>query len=225
MLLPGLSIHSTHAADSVGLLATLEDMSLEEQAVLHAFAPDPARDGIETTQLTDVIETAGAAGLFGESTPHTSTLADWMARQDRFRSRFKFVPRADWSSDQVPVLEWLGYDDKERVRAEPCVIVGSGKAEQRWIPDGNVLQQSEKWWRTMVHSITEEEPLQEVTPLQETPQEPATLPETTPDVHTRLTERLLALSGFQSGGTSLKAWLDMQNESVSPERESGAETE
>ena len=221
-LLPdGLLTHLS-LSDPVSMLTRMESSSAAHQAVFHVYAPDPTRDGVDINAVPDLIKAAAQAGISTPDADITRSLADWMIRQERFRSHFTTLARTDWSSDQVSVGEWLRMDAKARTKVQPCVVLGAGTSEERWVPDQAVLARSESWWHAHRSGSEEAEAHAEAAPeATPTPGPETQTPEPTvpADAHALLTERLLALSGFQSGGTSLQAFIEANRASAGSEEQ------
>lgn len=221
-LLPDISFTSDTPEDPTALLDKLLHLSRQNQGVAHIVAPDGNRDGVEIDDLPFVLQRAREAGLT-DGSALTASLADWMVLQQRFQAHFTPLDRSDFSSDQIPVVDWLKQETSERSRFEPVVFLGTGKDERRWMPDAAVLDRSRSWWesanvgrKTALDAMTDS-----VEPSREEPESTvkadsdgeSSRPDAT-DAHAQLTDRLLALSGFEHGGTSLRAWLDARLQAV-----------
>lgn len=203
---------SAVASFSVELLERLIRMAAHASGLTHVLSLDPTRDGVALEELERVLAIGVQAGLIADGTTPQATMADWMVPQERFRGHFRRLGRKEHAADQLPLADWLNLDPRERERSTPCVFAGTGANVTRWIPDATMISQSEAWWKRL--QITAAATAQETAPpsVQGSPEiQPGTAaPEPTEDadIHARLTERLLALSGFQHGGSSLQGWLE-----------------
>jgi len=207
--------------------------NLATSHVLQVIAPDPSRDGVAVDEVIELARMAGRTHHLapfdarpGEkpefqarTTDQRATLADWMQRQLRFIRYFTPIPKNEWSSDQVPVAQWLQMTDDERNRVVACVIRTDGTRESRFLPDPRILDLI-----TQVHHHPDEASGRELRidqdkksdELASDSDEPKVPPSTSTetvsspqtDAHAELTENLLQLSGFGQGGPSLKAWLE-----------------
>jgi hypothetical protein len=124
-------VRQTSVADPVGLLdAFREALAYDGSSLLHVYAPDPTRDGIPVDSALELCNTALLAGVFPDirrlpgspldlsRNPGVSadspTAGDWMYEQERFSELFDFVPRRNWSSEQVSLNEWLELSEADR---------------------------------------------------------------------------------------------------------------
>lgn len=191
------------------LLEDLQAMAAHRNGLTHVLALDPARDGLAIEDIPVALTTGIAAGLIAGPERPTATLADWMVHQERFQAHFRPLARTEHASDQMPLAEWLSCDAKGRERSTPVVMTGAGADASRWIPDAAIVAQSERWW-SRLQQMSPSQPAQSPAVPDGGSTEPPQAPPAAAsdaDIHERLTERLLALSGFQHGGSSLQAWL------------------
>ncbi len=143
--LSDLYVHQTPILDPVLLLdAFLRAQMYEGPALLHIYSPDPVRDGIpvedsltlarialESRVFPSILRVPGSEIDFSgnprrlDNGPSAGT---WMLGQERFSDGFEFVPRRDWSSDQVALQDWLLLAKEGRIHSRAFV--------ERKRPDG-----------------------------------------------------------------------------------------
>lgn len=238
-LFPNIRVTRRVMDDAATLLdAVLRPSSEGHPAVSHVLqviAPDPSRDGVAVEDVIELARMAGRTrhlapfdvrpGEKPEFQPRTGdqpvTLAEWMQRQLRFNRYFTPVPKNEWSSDQVPVADWLQMTTDERSRVIACVFRQEGSRQTRFLPDAQLLD---------LIIRTNHHPDEASSAAQQTSEhiavDPTTKPSSAPavsdddtasdatvsspqvDAFSQLTDNLLQRSGFGAGGPSLKAWLE-----------------
>ncbi len=123
-----LWIHQMTAADSNALFsAFVEGLAHDGPVLFHVYAPDPVRDGVALDSALQVAALAQTSGVFpelrrvpgtpieicSEVQPDTRP-ADWLLAQTRFKHCFRFIPRREWSGDQIPIAEWTKLSPEKR---------------------------------------------------------------------------------------------------------------
>lgn len=158
------------------------------------------------------------------------TFADWAFMEQRFAGHFKLVPRKSWHADMVHLAEYLDLTQDERKGLVPFIsIVGEDKTLHRFVVSMQIVQAAEErlgFWR-LLKQIAGIDPEREARIELEVS---ARLEQKAAEVkkqleadfaarlaalekeqdrlsHARITQRLLALSGFGGGAEQLRLTL------------------
>jgi len=226
-------VRQTSAADPVDLLdAFLEALAYSGSSFLHVYAPDPTRDGISVDGALELSKTALLSKVFPDirRVPGSSidlsrnaknsqtdpTAGDWMLAQERFSGLFDFIPRRDWSSEQVSLYEWLQLPDEDR-SADAVYVerqqVDGPKTRFRLAPDALEFASacSSAWKTCLLLSgvpviASTESPKSANDPDQTQPSDEGDLDVEAFNAVETLTDRLLALSGFQGSDVPVADW-------------------
>jgi len=216
-------------SNPVGFLASCREvLSGDASTLFHVYAPDSIRDGIAPERALKLAALAEQCGLFsswkktpgeditpsGMAKSSDSTIALWLLEQDRFSFMFEAISGKNWSSDQIPISDWLNLSSDERSRVEPVVerVDDSGQSiRYRLVSEAidlatqglNLPLFEEK------ASNLQASPSAESSAEQKTRSIP---PSSTSDALSTLTRRLLAMSGLSSGNVSVAEWLKNQSE-------------
>lgn len=231
-------VRQTSAADPVALLeAFLEALAYDGSSFLHVYAPDPARDGIQVDGSLELCKIAMLSRVFPDvrrapgspldlshnesGSGERPTAGDWMLAQERFSELFEYIPRRDWSSEQISLNEWQLLPEADRAAREVYVErrrTGGPTTRVRLAPEAlEFASACSKAWdvylslsEISVSSSTDalkkfaDPGLARQPDVGETSAEACNV-ETVNPVET-LTSRLLALSGFQGSNVPISDW-------------------
>jgi pyruvate-ferredoxin/flavodoxin oxidoreductase len=95
----------------------------------------------------DFVSEAGEGGESAVVTP-----ADWALAQGRFAESFDHVPRASWTTDMIPILDYLGLESGDRTGRQPYVVSIEGGREMRFSVGDDMVSFSERcveFWRLL----------------------------------------------------------------------------
>ncbi len=217
-------VHQTSAADPVGLLeAFLEALAYDGSSFLHVYAPDPSRDGIQVDSALELCKIAMLSRVFPDirrvpgspldlsrnvnRTEVRPTACDWMLAQERFSELFEYIPRRDWSSEQISLNEWLELPHADRTDRDVYVERRQpGGPTTRYRPAPEALEFASacsKAWNACIS--LREIPIRTSTETPKTIEDPGQVQPPdggnssveAVDALETLSNRLLALSGFQ----------------------------
>ncbi len=193
--------------------------------------PEPERDWVQVTEMTRSGEKHGA------EVTHYLTFAHWAVHEVRFRPQVKYLPQKEWHRDLVPLVEYLQKPLQEREGLEPYIEVVDEKGRLlRVVVSPQMVRDTEdrlQHWRLLqelaglrssrvdrIRQQLREELEQEFQQQRETLEREyrrrmAELDQKHEQIYrSRLTQRLLELSGYGRDAQKLKQTLQAFAERV-----------
>jgi pyruvate-ferredoxin/flavodoxin oxidoreductase len=234
-------LRQTTTADPVKLLAAfIRGMAYDGPTLFNVYAPDSVRDGVSLTDAVATAELAVRSGVFPEirripgSGPEILSGSDtsgfeeedpvrWMQAQERFAGLFRFVPRRDWSGNQVRIKEWFALPEDARNDSVPFIErTKSGGHIARYVLEkplvsfvSNSLSSLQEWISLAAagetvdssETVARDESTSSESPVQDSPVSSVDV-----DSLQTLSESLLRMSGFGGSDTPLGSLISSPTE-------------